>query len=179
MAAISTVATMGLTGAQRRATGSAATTSTVRPSLRAGSVVRPAAARRAVAIRASVSAEEHKQVLTTVCGVTTAATTLLGAGNAHAAMEIAQLAGGDSRVGALFALLLPAIGWVLFNIGGPLQNQLNDMSEKSKAGLAAGLGLSAASLALANQADAAQEVAQVADGRVGALFALLLPAIGW
>lgn len=41
----------------------------------------------------------------------------LAAGNANAAVEIAQLAGSDNRVGILATLFLPAIGWVLFNIG--------------------------------------------------------------
>ena len=49
--------------------------------------------------------------------------TLLAAGNAQAATEVASLAAGDNRVGLLATLALPAAGWVLFNILGPLKNQ--------------------------------------------------------
>ena len=45
----------------------------------------------------------------------------LAAGNANAASEIAQLAGGDNRLIILATLFVPAIGWVLFNIGTPQQ----------------------------------------------------------
>jgi len=151
--------------------------STSRPSLRA--VVRPAALRRTVVVRASAD-EEQKQVLTAACGVATAAATLLSAGNAQAAMEVTQIAGGDGRIGALLALFVPAVAWVTFNIAGPALNQINDMSEKNSKAAAIGVGLTAASLLVAEQADAAQEVAQLAgDNRVGALLALLFPAVGW
>ena len=43
----------------------------------------------------------------------------LAAGNANAAMEVAQLAASDNRLSILATLFLPAIGWVLFNIGAP------------------------------------------------------------
>ena len=53
---------------------------------------------------------------------------------------------------------------VLFNIGGPALNQLNDTAQKNKLqakrSVAAGLGLTAASLLAAQSADAA-EIAQV------------------
>ncbi len=47
-----------------------------------------------------------------------AAATLLSAGNAQAAMEVANIAAGDGRGGILAGLALPAVGWVLFNIAG-------------------------------------------------------------
>eukprot|EP00191_Tetraselmis_sp_GSL018_P008884 CAMPEP_0177607874 /NCGR_PEP_ID=MMETSP0419_2-20121207/18158_1 /TAXON_ID=582737 /ORGANISM="Tetraselmis sp., Strain GSL018" /LENGTH=404 /DNA_ID=CAMNT_0019102501 /DNA_START=121 /DNA_END=1335 /DNA_ORIENTATION=- len=134
-----------------------------------------------LAVKAS-AAHNEKQVVTASVGAATAISTLLASGNANAAMEISQLAAGDNRVGAVVALLLPAVGWVLFNIAGPALNQLNAMSEKSKgSAVAAGIGLTAASLAVASHAEAAQEVGQLSagDNRLGAVLALLLPAIGW
>eukprot|EP00873_Tetraselmis_striata_P026393 jgi/Tetstr1/446657/TSEL_034178.t1 len=159
------------------ATPSGRKAATARPALRSAHI-RPAAARR---VEVPPSIEEQKQVLTAFCGVSTAAATLLSAGNASAAMEVAQLAGGDNRLGALLALLFPAVGWVLFNIAGPALNQINDMSDKNKKSVAAGLGLGAASMLITENADAAQEVAQLAggDNRLGALLALLFPAVGW
>ena len=47
---------------------------------------------------------------------------------------------------------------VLFNIAGPAKNQLDSM-DKGKKGVAAGLGLCAASLLAAQNAEAAQQVA--------------------
>lgn len=59
---------------------------------------------------------------------------------------------------------LPPDAQVLFNIGGPALNQLNDTAQKNKLqakrSVAAGLGLTAASLLAAQSADAA-EIAQV------------------
>ena len=77
--------------------------------------------------------------------------------------------------------------WVGFNILGPLQNQLNAMSEdkpaakgSKKRGVAAGLGLTAASLLAAQQADAAQQVADLAasDNRFGTIALLAVPVVG-
>ena len=44
---------------------------------------------------------------------------MLMAQNADAAADVAQIAqkAGDNRVLAVAALLTPALGWVLFNIG--------------------------------------------------------------
>ena len=38
---------------------------------------------------------------------------------------------GDNRLGILGVLVLPVVGWVLFNIAGPALNQVNEMSEKN------------------------------------------------
>ena len=70
-----------------------------------------------------------------------------------------------------------------FNILGPLQNQLNAMGEKSsgkKKGVAVGLGLGAASLLAAQQAEAAQQVADLAasDNRFGTIALLAVPVLG-
>ena len=76
-----------------------------------------------------------------------------------------------------------------FNILGPLQNQINSMGDGTpsakkatkKRGVAAGLGLGAASLLAAQQADAAQQFADLAssDNRFGTIALLLVPVIGW
>ena len=89
----------------------------------------------------------------------TAISTLLAAGNAQAAQEIADLAARDNRAGTLALLLVPAVGWVAFNILGPALNQLKGMQVKRSAAI--GLGLSAAALLSSQNADAAEEVAQV------------------
>ena len=69
--------------------------------------------------------------------------------------------------------------WVLFNILGPLQNQLDAMDTKKRS-VAAGLGLGAASLLAAQNAEAAQQVADLAagDNRFGTISLLLVPVVG-
>jgi photosystem II PsbY protein len=54
-------------------------------------------------------------------------------------------------------------------------------SNKKKRSVAAGLGLGAASMLTAQNAEAAQQVADLAagDNRVGILATLAVPAIGW
>jgi len=96
--------------------------------------------------------------------------------------EIATIADSDSRGLVLLGILLPALGWVLFNILQPGLNQLSKM--KSIKGLvigAAGLGAAASSMmAAAPDAEAAQEITQLAaDNRPLILLFILLPAIGW
>ena len=75
---------------------------------------------------------------------------------------------------------------MLFNILGPAQNQIAAMSSSGgaatkKRGVAAGLGLGAASLLAAQSADAAQQVADLAasDNRFGTIALLLVPVVGW
>ncbi len=73
-----------------------------------------------------------------------------------------------------------------FNILGPLQNQLSAMGEKDSApskkkrGVAAAVGLGAASLLAAQSAEAAQQVADLAasDNRLGTIALLALPVLG-
>jgi photosystem II PsbY protein len=78
--------------------------------------------------------------------------------------------------GTISLLFIPALAWVGFNMLGPLNNQLNRMNELAsdsaprgkRRGIAGAVGLGAAlSLAAAQQADAATELAQLAgsDGR--------------
>ena len=112
-------------------------------------------------------------------GVGLGAALLLASQKADAAQEVAQLAAGDSRFAIIATLFLPVIGWVLFNIGGPALNQLNNAANKNKSGVVkkvaskinkrravtgAIVGLSAASLLAVPQADAANEVMQLAAG---------------
>ncbi|KIY97984.1 photosystem II PsbY protein [Monoraphidium neglectum] len=147
--------------------------------------------RRSVRVQASASTNEQ---ISKLLALPAAAGALLAAGNAQAATELAQLAAtSDARLATIALLFVPAIGWVGFNMLGPLNNQLARMSEnnaapapKAKAakrrGVAGAVGLGAAlSLAAAQQAEAASEVAQLAatDNRIGIIALLFLPAVGW
>ena len=103
-----------------------------------------------------------------LAAASTAVSTLLAAGNAQAAQEVANLAARDNRAGTLLLLLAPALGWVAFNILGPALNQLKGMqlkgtapAKRSARSAAIGLGLGAAALLSTQTADAAEEVAQV------------------
>lgn len=97
--------------------------------------------------------------------------------------EIATIADSDARGLILAGVLLPAIGWVLFNILQPALSQINKMRGGSSRGLigAAGLSAAAASLLAAPQADAqVQEFAELAaDSRPLILLFILVPAVGW
>jgi photosystem II PsbY protein len=74
------------------------------------------------------SSKKRRGVATAV-GLGAAASMLL-AQNAEAATEVAQLAASDNRVGAIATLLVPALGWVGFNMLQPALNQLDRMSDK-------------------------------------------------
>lgn len=99
--------------------------------------------------------------------------------SALASQEIAQLAEGDSRPLLLLFILVPALGWVLFNILQPALNQFNKM--KASKSMIGALGLGAAgSILMVDNAEAAQEVAQLAaDNRPLLLLFVLGPALGW
>lgn len=100
--------------------------------------------------------------MTKLAAVSTAVSTLLTAGNAQAAQEVADLAARDNRAFTLALLLTPAIGWVAFNILAPALNQLKGMQQaNTKRSAAIGLGLGAAALLSSQSADAAEEIAQV------------------
>lgn len=49
---------------------------------------------------------------------------LIAAPAAYAAQPVASLAETDNRAGVLLLLLVPVLGWVIFNIGQPVANQL-------------------------------------------------------
>ncbi|CAK0784971.1 hypothetical protein CVIRNUC_008176 [Coccomyxa viridis] len=143
---------------------------------------RPAAQIEQSQASASIDAQEQ---IVRVAAWSTAAATMLSSGNAQAASEVAQLAAGDNRLGIIATLALPAVGWVLFNIGGPALNQLANMDKSNKMrpkmSLAAGLGLGTALLLASGKADAAQEISQLAasDNRIGIIATLFLPVVGW
>lgn len=88
-------------------------------------------------------------------------------------------ASSDARGILLVAALVPALGWVLFNILQPALNQFDRM--KASKGIAAAVGLGAASALLPLHADAIQELATVADSdsRGTLVLFVLVPAIGW
>ncbi|XP_020582615.1 photosystem II core complex proteins psbY, chloroplastic [Phalaenopsis equestris] len=105
---------------------------------------------------------------------------LSSADAALAVQQIADIADGDSRGIALLIPIVPAIGWVLFNILQPALNQINRMrSVKGIAiGLGLGLGLNSATSASAG------EVAMIAEAasRDNRGLLLLVPvgvAIAW
>lgn len=129
--------------------------------------------------------------------------TLFAAGSVQAAQEVASVADADYRLGGVLFVIVPAIGWVLYNILGPAQSQLEAMNKRKpkvkvppkkakkplklppkrvvkRRGVAVGLGL--AGLLAAQSADAATAMGQIADGsdlRLGALLLVILPALGW
>ncbi|CAO2829388.1 unnamed protein product [Amaranthus hypochondriacus] len=107
---------------------------------------------------------------------------------ALAAQQIADIAADDNRGLALLLPIIPAIGWVLFNILQPALNQLNRM--RSEKGFIIGLGLSgltgAGLLFTAQEAQAvSDEIGRIAESSAGSdnrgtlLLFVVLPAIGW
>jgi len=153
--------------------------------------------RQAVASRTECSSNPERKEVAKATALGAAASTLLAAGSVQAAQEFAQVADSDNRLGAVALILLPAVGWVLFNILGPAKNQLDGMRAnkprtvapkrkptkviRRKRGVVAGLGLAASGLIAAQSADAATMVGQVADAdnRLWGVLLILLPAIGW
>jgi len=128
---------------------------------------------------------EQSSEVSKLIAVSAIASSLFASGNALAAQELASLAASDNRAGILLTLLVPALGWVAFNIFGPATRQIAAMSEdapKSKRrGAAVAIGLTAATMLAAQQADAATEISQLAasDNRAGIIFTLLVPVLGW
>ncbi|KAL9241152.1 hypothetical protein vseg_015294 [Gypsophila vaccaria] len=112
-------------------------------------------------------------------------TTLSSMEPAIAAQQIAEIAeGGDNRGLALLLPIVPAIGWVLYNILQPALNQFNRM--RSERAVVIGLGLGLSGLGLKSQdVWAAQEMAQIGENSSGSdnrgllLLIVVLPAIGW
>ncbi|RID55292.1 hypothetical protein BRARA_G02560 [Brassica rapa] len=115
---------------------------------------------------------------------------------AFAAHQIAELAaaaagGSDNRGLALLLPIVPAIGWVLFNILQPALNQINKMRESKGvvAGLGIGGGLAAsglltmppeASASVVNQmAAVAEAAAKGEDNRGQLLLFVVAPALLW
>ncbi|KAM7484150.1 hypothetical protein LguiA_000159 [Lonicera macranthoides] len=111
--------------------------------------------------------------------------TLSSCDPAFAAQQIAQIAEADNRGTAILLPIIPAIGWVLYNILQPALNQINNM--RSSKGAVVGLvGLGASGLLLAPHASAAaSDIAMVAaadasgDNRGQLLLFVIAPAILW
>jgi photosystem II PsbY protein len=129
-------------------------------------------------VRASFEKVDVRDAVVKTTAFASLATTMLASGNAQAAQEVMNIAAGDGRAGLLILPMTAALGWVGFNILQPALNQLDDMKTRSAV---VGLGLGAATLLAAQDADAAQQVADLAagDGRAGLLFVPLLAALGW
>ncbi|KAJ4884182.1 hypothetical protein Rs2_34275 [Raphanus sativus] len=115
---------------------------------------------------------------------------------AFAAHQIAELAaaaagGSDNRGLALLLPIVPAIGWVLFNILQPALNQINKMRESKGVvvGLGIGGGLAAsglltmppeASAGMVNEmAAVAEAAAKGGDNRGQLLLFVVAPALLW
>ncbi|GAB2280566.1 hypothetical protein Dimus_015193 [Dionaea muscipula] len=110
---------------------------------------------------------------------------------AMAVQQIAEIAQGDNRGLALLLPIIPAIGWVLFNILQPALNQINRMrTEKAVIIGLGGLGGLAASgfffLSSTPDALAAEIMTTVAeasssssDSRGRLLLFVILPAVAW
>ncbi|OMO60343.1 Photosystem II PsbY [Corchorus capsularis] len=110
--------------------------------------------------------------------------TLSACDPAFAAQQIADIAAdGDNRGLALLLPIIPAIGWVLFNILQPALNQLNRM--RSTKGVIIGLGLGglAASGFGSTPEASASEIAMIADAasdnRGTLLLFVVAPALLW
>ncbi|KAJ8451571.1 hypothetical protein Cgig2_018205 [Carnegiea gigantea] len=104
---------------------------------------------------------------------------------ALAAQQIAEIAQGDNRGLALLLPIVPALGWVLFNILQPALNQVNRMRSEKGVLIGVGLaGLTSCGLWLSAQQAQASEIAMIAekaqtDNRGQLLLFVILPAIGW
>lgn len=128
------------------------------------------------------SKEESRGLTGIVSAAAVAGTTFAGADVANAASEMGDVA-VDGRWGLVFALFVPALAWVIYNIGGAAAAQFNEQLGKGTkrgrgkvAALAAAAGLSA----LAGQANAATEVGNVAfDSRWNFVLAIFVPVLGW
>ncbi|KAJ0038118.1 hypothetical protein Pint_23608 [Pistacia integerrima] len=108
--------------------------------------------------------------------------TLSSCDAAFAAQQIAEIAEGDNRGLALLLPIIPALGWVLFNILQPALNQINKM--RSTKGVIIGLGLGGlAGLMSMPPHASASEIAMLADAtndnRGQLLLFVVAPAILW
>ncbi|KAK9804466.1 hypothetical protein WJX73_005021 [Symbiochloris irregularis] len=133
-----------------------------------------------------LSEMQKKAALRSAMGMGVGLTALLAAQQAEA-VEAATDATKDGRIGILLTLLIPVGGWVLFNILGPALAQVDNMNKKNtgaaggrRRGIAGAVGLTAAALLGAQQADAVEAAADATkDGRIGILLTLLIPVGGW
>ncbi|GFR49381.1 hypothetical protein Agub_g11432 [Astrephomene gubernaculifera] len=154
----------------------------VRASVRSAKPILPARASiRALTVRAQASKEQDAFKFGTVTALSTVASSWMLAGHANAAAELSTIAASDNRIGIIATLFVPVLGWVAFNILGSLQAQLDQMSDKKRA-IPAAIGLgAAASMLMAQSADAATEISTLAasDNRLGIIATLFVPMLGW
>jgi photosystem II PsbY protein len=134
-------------------------------------------------LKNQIDAMAEKNNKSVAIGLGLGAASLLAAQGADAATEVMDLAAGDGRAGLLLLPLGAAITWVGINILPGLKNQIDAMAEKNNA-IAAGLGLSAATLLTAQGADAATEIMDLAAGDnrfvpVLGIFTLVLSWVGF
>lgn len=169
--------------AQAMCTRSLASLSLARPSLKVqrGSVAQKVAGRRLTVSAVKSESESCEIQRQQECIATSMAASVFAAlataPSASAAQAVAELA-ADNRPLVLASLMLPAVGWVLFNILKPGLNQLDKM-RASKVAIGA-LGLGALAALTAEDAQAAQEMATLAaDNRPLILLFVLGPAVGW
>lgn len=142
---------------------------------------KPASCSRRNDVAARASFDKATQHLATLGA---AGTALFAAGSAHAdsslvqAAEAVNKATNDNRLAMVATMMLPALGWVAYNILEPAMGQYRNMRLKSTA---VGLGLGAAALFSAQQAQAANEIAELAagDNRLLILGVVFVPALGW
>lgn len=73
------------------------------------------------------TAPESKEVVKTAA-LSATVSTLFAGGSVQAAQEVASVADADYRLGGVLFVIVPAIGWVLYNILGPAQSQLEAMN---------------------------------------------------
>ncbi|XP_004504150.1 photosystem II reaction center proteins PsbY, chloroplastic-like [Cicer arietinum] len=104
---------------------------------------------------------------------------------AFAAQQIAEIAeGGDNRGLALLLPIIPAIGWVLFNILQPTLNQINKMRNSKGVIIGLGLGGLASSSFISTKDAMANDIVSIAeasgsDNRGQLLLFVIAPAILW
>ncbi|KAK6930913.1 Photosystem II PsbY [Dillenia turbinata] len=112
--------------------------------------------------------------------------TLSSCDAAMAAQQLSDIAEGDNRGLALLLPIIPAIGWVLFNILQPALNQISRM--RSARGFIIGLGLGGLAASsthfMSPPSASASELAAIAeaassDNRGTLLLIVVTPAILW
>ena len=68
--------------------------------------------------------ENVRRSIVSAVGLGVAAASMFVAQSAEAATQVAQIAESDNRVGVIFTLFVPALGWVGFNMLQPFTNQV-------------------------------------------------------
>ncbi len=105
--------------------------------------------------------------------------------SAFAAQQVMDLAANDNRGTLLLLTLVPAVGWVLYNILQPALNQINRMRNVKGLVVCAGLGAGATALFSGPGEARAEEVLSLAaeaagsDNRGLLLLLVVSPAIAW